>query len=187
MPKISDQPFRLGDEEFGIVVHVLCRAMMGEMEEAEIMGRQNQDERRQPRHGFVDPAILERRAVNRFMQRREQEDQDDAIGDHRRDEPRRADGFKDGHPGGDEQDQVDYELQAPAQVRPLHELLEPVGIDEVAAGSEIFHQQGVMPLRAAGFQPRLREKRRYTPISRKQRAKAAYRVGNDTSFNPVIC
>ena len=92
------------------------------------------------------------------MQRREKEDQDDAIGDHRRDEPGRADGFKDGHPGGDEQDQVDYELQAPARIRPLQEFLEPLGIDEVAAGSEIFHQQGFMPFYGAGFQPRRAKK-----------------------------
>src|SRR3546814_19212967 len=50
-----------------------------QVEGAEVVGRQHQQEAGDARYGVVQRAPAERRAVDRLVQRREEEDQDDAV------------------------------------------------------------------------------------------------------------
>jgi hypothetical protein len=85
--------------------------MMREVKGPEILGRQDQERAADPGHHVVQAPAAERRAVNRLVQRREQEHQDDAVQQHRRHQPERAAGERD-QPAGHSQDtQMSGELR----------------------------------------------------------------------------
>ena len=65
--------------QLGIAGGVLGVAVMGEMEEAEIAGREQQQEPEGFRHHGVEPARAEGSAMDRFVERREQEGKDDSV------------------------------------------------------------------------------------------------------------
>ncbi len=67
---------------------VLGVAVMGEMEFAEIAGRQDQNRAGQIGGGIVEPALAEGGAVDTFVQRRKEENQQAAINHKRRYQPR---------------------------------------------------------------------------------------------------
>ena len=90
MPQVVGKRARLRRRQLRIARRILGVTMMGEVEGAEVGGRQHQDRTARPRHGVVQPPAAKRGPVDRFVQRREQEHQDDAVQEHRRRQPERA-------------------------------------------------------------------------------------------------
>ncbi len=84
------QHCRLGRGEFRILRRILGEAVMGEVEQAEILGRQQYDGAADPGDGIVEPAAAEGGAMDGLVQRREQKGQDGAVQDRRRHDPSAA-------------------------------------------------------------------------------------------------
>lgn len=97
--QIGTEARRFGRGQLGVPLRVLGVAVMGETEGPKIGRWQNQQGAAEPGHDAVQPAATERRAVDRLVQRREKEDQNEPVYRERRDEPDRALSQSDGRAG----------------------------------------------------------------------------------------
>ena len=92
----------LGEAELGIALGILGIAVMGEMEEAEVIRRQNDEEAQNGRHPVVEAPVLEGGAMDRFMQGGKKEDEDRAFQCLGRQAPERPRRYGDQEAGGKE-------------------------------------------------------------------------------------
>jgi hypothetical protein len=90
--------------------------MVGEVEGPKIDGRQEKSRAAGPGDRIVQPAALESGAVDRLVQRREQEDEHDAVGQHGRQQPGRALREGDHAAGREQREEVQAELPEPAPI-----------------------------------------------------------------------
>ena len=106
----------LGRGQLGIALGILGIAVMGEMEEAEVIRRQDDEEAQDGRHPIVEPPVLEGGAMDRFMQGGKEEDEDRALQRLGRQPPERPRRYGDQQAGGEEGRQMPAHMDEPARI-----------------------------------------------------------------------
>ena len=134
---------RLGRGQLRIALGVLGVAVMGEMEEAEVIRRQDDEEAQNGRHPIIEPPVLEGRAMDRFMQGGEEEDEDrplQRLGRQPQERPRR---YGDQEPGGEEGRQMPAQMDEPARIRQPAQMTDPVTGNRGVRIVDVVHVQSI--------------------------------------------